>query len=344
MDITPELKERAQALHRDCFVADAHYDLLNLLAAKRLEGGRTDVFRMDYLEKIRAGGVDLLISSIFIDDRHVPEMALRRALDQIACMHEELAQCPDLVLCRSVAEIRAARAAGKIALLLSFEGVEPLGNDLNLLRAFYELGVRGIGIVWSRRNYAADGCFFQPRREGRKGGLTDFGARLADEAERLGMYLDVSHLNDEGFWDLCALTKRPFIASHSNCRALTPVARNLTDEQIAALAQRGGVMGMNACSDFVRLDAGGAGRADPDELAAHGAHVKQVAGAEHLCFGFDFCDEFRVGNNREPKDAVPFYDESWRLTAALLARGFSEDEVRGALGENLLKFLERTIG
>ena len=189
MDITPELKERAQALHRNCFVADAHYDLLNLLAAKRLEGERTDVFRTDYLEKIRAGGVDLLISSIFIDDRHVPEMALRRALDQIACMHDELAQCPDLVLCRSVGEIRAARAAGKIALLLSFEGAEPLGNDLNLLRVFYELGVRGIGIVWSRRNYAADGCFFQPRREGRKGGLTDFGARLADEAERLGMYL-----------------------------------------------------------------------------------------------------------------------------------------------------------
>ena len=344
MDITPELKERAQALHRNCFVADAHYDLLNLLAAKRLEGGRTDVFRTDYLEKIRAGGVDLLISSIFIDDRHVPEMALRRALDQIACMHEELAQCPDLVLCRSVGEIRAARAAGKIALLLSFEGAEPLGNDLNLLRVFYELGVRGIGIVWSRRNYAADGCFFQPRREGRKGGLTDFGARLADEAERLGMYLDVSHLNDEGFWDLCSLTKRPFIASHSNCRALTPVARNLTDEQIAALAQRSGVMGMNACSDFVRLDANGVGRADPDELAAHGAHVKKVADAEHLCFGFDFCDEFRIGNGREPKDAVPFYDESWRLTAGLLARGFSEDEVRGVLGENLLNFLERTIG
>lgn len=340
--LTEELKERAKSLHQKYFVADAHYDLLNLMAAKQIEGGRHNVIASDYLARMREGGLNLVISSIYLDSQHLPEMALRRALDQIACLHDELDSCPELALCRNVAEIRAAVAAGKLAILLSFEGVDPLGNDLRLLRIFYELGVRGVGLVWSRRNYAGDGCFSQPRREGRKGGLTDWGVELLEEAEHLGMYLDAAHLNDEGIADLCNFAQKPFMSSHSNCRALTPVPRNLTDTQIVEIANRGGVIGMNCCAGFTRLVKDGPATAE--ELSAHGAHIRDLVGAKHLCFGFDFCDEFRISDGRPAADSVAYYDRMWELTAHLLERGFSEEEVRGVMGENLLSFLEKTIG
>ncbi len=346
LEITPEVRARAARLHRECLVADAHYDLLCMVYQKRIVQGRRGVIETDYLPALRKGGVDLLICSLFIDDPFLPEMALRHALDQIACLREEIAESRGkIALCRSSGEIRAAREAGKLAILLSFEGVEPLGSDLSLLRIFYELGVRGIGLTWSRRNYAADGCFFSPVDEGRKGGITAWGVKLLREAERLGMYIDVSHLNDEGFWDLTKLTGRTFIASHSNSRALTPVMRNLDDGQIRALASRGGVMGMNCCSSFVRLN--GTGPATPAEMAEHGLHVKELVGAEHLCFGFDFCDELHDGGSSNASgsfDSLAFYDHVQDLTEQLILRGFTDEELKGVLGENILRVLERTIG
>ena len=340
MTVSPQLAARAKELQTRCFVADAHYDLLNLLARKRVDEGRRNVVATDYLPRWRAGGLNMIISSIFLDTMHVPELALRRALDQIAALHEELDECPEIALCRCVGEIRAAYTAGKIAVLLSFEGVEPLGSDLNLLRVFYELDVRGIGLVWNRRNSAADGLKVFGSRRG--GGLTEFGAALLDEAERLGMYIDVSHLTDEGFADVQRLTKRPFAASHSNSRALTNVPRNLTDDQLRAIAGRGGVIGLNCAQAFIRLHEGGPATAA--ELAVHAAHIKEVAGAEHICLGFDFCSEFRGSAGIMGQDSIDYYDHAWELTAGLLEQGFSEDEVEGVLGKNLLSFLERTIG
>lgn len=334
------VSEKAKRLHNDMFVADAHYDLLNFVASKRIEGGRSDIITADYLKRLRAGGIDLLICSIFLDDMHVPEMSLRRALDQISCLHEEMDESGALALCRNTKEIKAAAKNGKIAILLSLEGVEPIGNDLYLLRIFYELGVRGVGLTWNRRNYAADGCSVV---YGKKGyGLTDFGVSLVKRCEKLGMYVDVSHLNDAGFQSLCEIATRPFIASHSNCRALTPAARNLTDAQIRTIAERGGIIGLNSCGNFVRLS--GDKRVSAREMAVHASHIKGLVGGKHICFGFDFCDEMRANTGQAPLDAINFYDHSFELTAALLEEGFTEAEVVGIMGANLMSYLERVIG
>ena len=340
-----DARKRAEELHRESFVLDAHFDLLTFVLEKRQKGEKS-VIEKDYLPGLRAANVDVVISSLFVSDRFIPEMALRRALDMIAALHEEMAESPGLFsLCRNTAEIAAANARGEIAFLLSFEGLDPIGNDLSLLRVFYELGVRGIGLVWSRRNYVADGCFFDPVREGRKGGLTAFGVQVLDEAKRLGMYIDISHLNDEGVEDVFALYDGPVIASHSNCRALAPVMRNLTDDQISRLAERGGVMGMNACSVFV---------ADPDakavterDLADHVDHIRSLVGDGHVGFGFDFCDEIRdfaaPGPHRE-YDCIKGYGASVEFTAELLRRGYGEDVVRSIMGGSFLAFLKQTIG
>lgn len=337
--------ERAAALHEKCFVADAHFDLLPFVLEKR-EKGETSVIERYYLPDFREGRVNLAVSSLFLGNRYLPEMGLRRAMDYISALHSEMEESPGLFsLCRSTAEIKAANRKGELAILLSFEGLEPIGNDLSLLRIFYELGVRGVGITWSRRNYAADGCFFDSVREGQKGGLTEFGVRALQEALRLGMYMDISHLNDEGVEDAFALFDCPLMASHSNCRALVSSMRNLTDDQTSRLAARGGIQGMNTCSTFV---------GNPDEkivdekdLADHADHVARIAGHGIAAFGFDFCDEIRNFSTPGPHrnyDCIKGYPRIVDFTAELLSRGWSEKDVGGILGSNLLGFLKRTIG
>lgn len=345
MEHNTETALRARERHSSYFVADAHFDLLPLVLEKRLEG-RTKVIETDYLPSLREGNVDLVISSIFISNKFLPEMALRHALDQISALYSELEESPGFfTLCRNTTEIMAAKERGELAILMSFEGVEPLGSDLSLLRVFHALGVRGVGITWSRRNYAADGCFFKPVDEGGKGGLTDFGVRLVREAARLGMYLDVSHLNDEGLADVFSFHKGPVIASHSNCRTLAGTMRNLTDEQIRLLASRGGLMGMNVCSIFV----GDAEHATMNEaeLANHVDHIKKLVGTQAVGFGFDFCDEMRDFSGPGPfvnYDCIKGHANASLLTEQLLLRGYAEEEIENILGGNILRFLRSTIG
>jgi membrane dipeptidase len=282
-----------------------------------------------YLGDLRAAGVNVLICSLFVPNDYVPEMALRVALDQIGMLHCEMEESPGLfALCRNAAEVGRTVDAGQTALLLSFEGADPLGNDLVLLRPFYELGVRFLGLVWSRRNQAADGSHFQPMTEGTAGGLTPFGVALIGEAERLGMIVDVSHLNDAGFADVVRFAKRPFIASHSNARALCDVARNLTDAQIVDLASRGGVMGLNNMLNFVYPKSGEEperpdsppsvripeGRSVWEGLLEHARHIIDLAGEDHVGFGFDLCEFGKPEEERNRsvfrtyRDTIPFVE------------------------------------
>lgn len=309
-------------------VVDAHYDLLNDVFRLRRKGERKVIERF-YLSDLRTAGVNVLICSLFVSNDYVPEMALRVALDQVGMLHCEMEESPGLFsLCRNAEEVKQTVEAGRTALLLSLEGADPLGSDLVLLRVFYELGVRFLGLAWSRRNQAADGCHFRPMREGTTGGLTPFGVVLVEEAQRLGMIIDVSHLNDAGFSDMLTFASRPFIASHSNARALCGSARNLTDDQIRALAARGGVMGLNNMLHFV-WPYEDSERPDPDSppalqvpegrrawegLLDHARHIVEIAGEDHVGFGFDLCefskpeDERDLSVFRNYRETVPFIE------------------------------------
>ena len=337
--------EKARELHQKHLVVDAHFDLLPLVLGKRLRG-ETRVIERDYLPSLREGGIGLVVSSLFVPNEYLPEMGLRRALDLVSALHAEMEESPGLfTLCRNTQEIRNAWQKGQLAILLSFEGLEPIGNDLALLRIFYELGVRGIGMTWSRRNYAADGSFFNPVEEGQKGGLTEFGVKVAREAARLGMYLDISHLNDEGVEDLFHSYQGPVMASHSNCRALVPSMRNLTDDLIRKLASSGGVMGMNVCSTFVGNP--DLKKLDEKDLADHIDHIRDLVGADYVGFGFDFCDEMRDFTKPGPHrnyDCIKGHPHSVEFSAELLARGYSEADMVKLIGGNFLRFLEKTIG
>ena len=339
--------ERARALIAGAFAMDAHFDLGCDLDDRR-EMGAKSVYTDRHEELVRFGGWNCLVSSLFIHSWQLPEMGLRKALDQISALLAEAEEQPEkIALCRSMVEVEAANVTGRTAILLSFEGVDPIGSDLSLLRIFHELGVRAVGLAWSRRNYAADGCTFSPVVEGAKGGLTAFGVQVLEECERLGMLVDVSHLNDEGFADVVRFAKKPFIASHSNCRALVPHMRNLTDEQIRFVADRGGVIGMNCCSAFVSQ--GKNGRVGPRGLVPHMQHIVKLVGDDCVGLGLDCCDRLADFRQAPPSlggtyDTVPDHGHLPELVAWMLDAGFSDESVVKILGGNFRRVYSEVIG
>lgn len=328
-------------------ILDAHFDvLMDIVHFRRL--GESAVFEARHLPELRAAGVNALICSVFIEDSYLPERGLREALAQIAALREDIGGSREhLALCTDTKQAAEAMERGKIALFLSLEGAEPIGNDLLLLRTFYDLGVRLLGLTWSRRNYAADGCEFKwSDAPERPGGLTRFGRQLVEKAQGLGMVIDVSHINDPGFEDVAALTAKPFIASHSNCRALCDSARNLKDSQIKAIAASGGVIGMNCYSPFVSEDA--AGRT-AEKLLSHIEYIGSLVGFEHVGLGLDICDcldSIAAAYPRGPQSGDLFQKHSEAGTGLIqeIRARYPDSVADMILGGNFFRVLEEVLG
>jgi membrane dipeptidase len=328
-------------------VVDAHSDILSDILGRR-SAKQTGILSSTWLPAMDAAGIDVRLLAIYSGPEHLPEQALRRALDQIAALHAELEESPRAALCVSHREVVQAVAEGKKAFLLSLEGAEPLGSDLGLLTIFHRLGVRALGITHALRNYAADGAFFEPVRTGTVGGLSDFGVALVERAQALNMLVDVSHLNDPGFWDVVALARKPIIASHSNCRALRDHPRNLTDEQIKAVADTGGFIGLNSINRFVEPP-------DLPHLLDHLDRLVRIAGVEHVGLGLDFCHyllehKSPVARSAMRKGAYLSVTGLERdadvpkLPKLLAERGYTPDAIDGIMGENFLRLFKEIVG
>ncbi|MFN8622924.1 MAG: membrane dipeptidase [Chloroflexota bacterium] len=263
-------------------MADSHNDLLLGVLHQR-ERGHADPFGDFWLPQLRAGNVVLQVLPIYTEEQFIGEGALRRALLVIEAARELAALHPDdVAIVETGAQLREAIASGRIALVLAFEGMEPVGSDLAVLDTFFRLGVRIASFTWNRRTAFADGA-----GENDTGGrLTRLGVAALAHMERIGMVLDVSHLSDAGLWHVADLAKQPFVASHSSCRALRAHPRNLPDEGLRAIAASGGFIGINAFGGFLRET-----DATVDDFVAHIRHAVEVAGAEHVGLGMDFVDD-----------------------------------------------------
>lgn len=209
---------------------------------------------------------------------------LRNALYEQAEAHGDV-----IAMAHNYEQIQENRRAGRASAILTMEDGRMVQGRMEKLQALYAKGVRAMTLTWNMPN-----CFGYPHTEDRGGmqkGLTTFGKEAVEEMNRLGMLIDVSHLSDGGFWDVAALSEKPFIASHSNCRALTPHTRNLTDDMIVLLADKGGVAGLNLCPEFVsrvRKNEAAAMRSSVEDLAAHVLHFINVGGEECVGIGSDF--------------------------------------------------------
>ncbi|REJ34038.1 MAG: peptidase [Bacillota bacterium] len=324
------MKEAAAALHRRAVVVDAHCDtVLDLAAGRRRLGVRSAQGHVD-LPRLREGGVDVQFFAHFVEPRCRREQALKRFLELYdAFMAEAEANARDLAVVSTWTQLEEALAQGRIAAVIAIEGGDLLCGSLEVLRCLRRLGVGVLGLTWNERNDLADGV----GEAARAGGLTRFGRQVVAEMNRLGMVIDVSHLAEPGFWDVLDLTSQPVIASHSNARAVCDHVRNLTDDQIRALAANGGVMGLNFCPPFVDPH-----RADVDRLVDHALHVLELVGPDHLGLGSDFDGILETPAGLEDAGRFP------RLTEALLKRGVDENTVAKILGGNFLRVLRQVWG
>jgi membrane dipeptidase len=322
-----------EALHRSSIVFDGHCDTLlrvvedQLKLAERSSEGHID------LPRLREGGVTAQVFAMFIEDRYLPAGAAKQTLRVLDAFYRELeANADALVLATKAAHVEQAKAAGKVAAIIGCEGAESLEGEIALLRMFHRLGLRLLTVAWSRRNQAADGAW--EARTG--GGLTRFGVKLVEECNQLGILLDISHLSPAGVKDVLDLTSAPVVASHSNARALCPNPRNLTDEQLVALAEKGGVIGVTFVPGFISEQNE---EASLDKLLDHVDHIVQVAGVEHVGLGSDF-DGFRPPAPAGLEDATHLPD----ITAGLVERGYSEGDVRKVLGLNWMRVFRQAVG
>lgn len=324
----------AQATENPVFF-DAHSDLLNSVIEEHALG-RQDVIATDFLPAIEASNIAFRVAAVFIEDSFLPEQALRRALDMIAVLYGELDRTDALELVTTADQLGSE--PGTYKLILGLEGAEPLTGDLALLDIFHRLGLRVLTLTHARRNAAGDGCFYDPTDAGHPGGLTAFGVDVLDRARDLGILIDVSQLNIPGFWDVVEFGDDPFIASHSNCRALHDHPRNLTDEQLAAIAAANGVVGIASVSAFV-----GDGTPDLDDFLDHVDHAVAVAGIDHVGFGFDFFEyliPYRAGwTEIDPPfggtvNGIRGDSDVRSLVTALADRGYNDDEIASLCHEN----------
>ncbi|MBN1224445.1 MAG: dipeptidase [Candidatus Aminicenantes bacterium] len=329
-------------------LVDVHSDFLMDVVEKK-SSGRKSVIEEDWVPGMRRAGINLRVAAVYVDEKFVPDMALRRAMQLVSALLSEERESPSIRLCRSYADIEESQAEDKIGLILALEGVEPLLNDIRLLPVFHALGLRVMSLTHSRRNFAADGAPFFPEKAGTLGGLTEFGSRLVREAQDLGILIDVTHINDTGFWEVMDIIKGPVIATHSNCRSLCDHPRNFTDDMIKAVAERGGVIGLlHYC--FGSLDGKNQTIA---HYCDHLEHMVEVAGIEHVGFGFDFCEYLMQYLSQEEYDRLPVIitdklaqndltkdEDIPRLIAGLKERGFKDEEIALIQGGNFLRLFK----
>ena len=310
-------------------IFDAHSDLPTFIYDER-GSGKTHVLE-DNFERFFAPGIGARVMAIWTrPDRR--SNATVYGLEVLNALRRDIEESERFELVTTVEGMKKAIEEGRVALWLGLEGGEPIGESIHLLEVFHRLGLRVLTLTWSLRNAIGDGVF---ERTG--GGLSNFGREVVGKAEELGILVDLSHINEAGFWDVLDVTAFPVIASHSNARELCDHPRNLTDEQIKAIAERDGVIGAVAIPSFIHRE-----HATLERYVEHIAYMVDLAGYKHVGLGFDFV-YYLPGWSGKSVDG--FEDES-RIPHLLekLGENFSEKEVEAITFKNFERVFERVVG
>ena len=326
---------------------DIHSDYAIQLYRERLDGD-PDALLSKHLPMLNEGAVTMEVLTVGgdfeIDSLELWDMTLvLRIIDATLEAIDAHSEAFQLILTR--ADLARMHSRDRIGVMLALEGIRCLGDSPELLRVLRRLGLRSVILTHNHRNLAADGC-----SEALAGGLSGAGRKLVAEIRRLGMVLDLVHLSVPSFWDAMDHFDGPPVVSHSNARALCTHARNLDDEQIRAVGERDGVIGLNFLSLFIDEDRA---RANFDRLADHAVHIASIAGARSLALGPDFADyyvdamERWIRRDGLPADLMSFVpggeDVRWlpAFLDTLLRRGFTLDEIEGIAGRNALRVYDR---
>ena len=332
-------------------IIDMHFDLPIDLYEKR---ERRDVLETEFLPEFEAGNISVVGAAIYIEDRYLsatgrtrrgePQNGLRVALDQIARLYAETGASEHFAICKNYREIQTAREAGKVAFLITMEGVEPLGTDLNQLRVFYELGVRSIGLTHARTNAAGHGGVFAASGSPIEG-LTAFGREVVRECDTLGVIIDLAHINPAGFDEVLSITTKQPIVSHTNVRRFYDIERNISDEQIKMIGERRGVIGVNCILVSPREE-----ESTLDHYVDHIEHIANLIGIDSVGIGFDFFEFIyrQWPESRQKELAAKFttprfipdltnHSHASNLTRRLIERGFGDEQIEKILRGNWIR-------
>jgi membrane dipeptidase len=380
MTITPDQDERALRLHDECLIADfsphgepiPHTERTEKAMAAALElgglaaalGGLWDEYLREIEEdgeaharrheEVARGGVDALQVTLGAIEMNMHDWDA--TLRDAARWRRRAAIGGDVEVCETPAALRAARAAGRTGVMLGLQDTLQIGSDLSRLETLHSLGVRVVQLTYNRRNLVGDGC-----TEPHQSGLSRFGVELVRKMNELGIVVDVSHCGDGTTVEAIEVSERPIAFTHTACRALYEHPRAKTDEQLRLLADNDGYVGIVTVPFF--LKSSGAAIAD---AVAHIAHAAEIVGIENVGVGTDWgfwttdwpaelrpatMRAFRGAGGFRPEDGLelgiglgPFVEwgDRLHLTRGLVEGGFGDEEIRGLLGDNWLRFLERS--
>jgi membrane dipeptidase len=362
---------RARRINAQALGIDSHIDTIQrVLIGHEDLAVRGSTGHADF-PRLREGGMKAPFFALWCPVYYKGSEAVRRTLELRDAMQSVLDAHPDQIeLATTAADIERIVKARKIAAFLAIEGGHQIADDLAVLREYYRRGIRAMTLTHFRNNNWADSSTDTPRHNG----LTDFGKSVVREMNRIGMLVDVSHVSDKTFYDVIAVSTKPVILSHSSCRALSDVPRNVTDDMLRALAKNVGVIGINFGEGFInpkdaeRLRAAIAGASQaPDatgkalddyaaeeyrrdvatahkafatieDVVAHIDHVVKIAGIDHVGIGSDYDGISSPPQGLEDVSKMP------ALTAALLKHGYSEPDILKILGGNTLRVIRAVTG
>ena len=352
-----------QKVHKSALLIDTHNDITSRTVdgydiGKAKNDGHTNLTAM------RDGGIGAQFFAVFVAANYVNgNRSAHRTLDMIDTVrHDIVARYPnDFVFAGSADDIERIHKQGKIAALMGIEGGHAIEDSLRLLRDYYELGIRYMTLTHSNTNNWADSSGDMDKAGVQHhNGLTDFGKQVVREMNRLGMMVDISHVADKTFWDALEVSAAPPFASHSSCRAISNVPRNMTDDMIVALAKKGGVVQVNFACEFLSQKTADASKdllpkiiaargennralmeeyrknvppATLADVVAHIDHIVKIAGVGAVGLGSDFDGIQCAPTNLEDVSKFP------NLTRALLEKGYSADDIRKIYGGNLLRVM-----
>ncbi|MBD0369454.1 MAG: membrane dipeptidase [Pyrinomonadaceae bacterium] len=367
------LWRRALEIHRKAIVVDGHNDITSPMIDEGYDLGTPSVgkYHTD-IARMKQGGMTGQFFSIYVDQKYAKEGgSARRAMDMIDSVYRLAERYPNnFFIATSTADIRRAKRQKKIAALMGIEGGHAIENSLGALRDFYRLGIRYMTLTHNNTNDWADSCCDTARNNG----LSDFGREVVREMNRLGMLIDISHVSDKTMSDVLDVSSAPIIASHSSARALANHRRNIPDELLRRIAKNGGVVMVNFFPGFIDqkvIDAGAERNArlkpqldalseqykdnparlqeERNKLFAanplpvtplsilidHIDHIAKVAGIDHVGLGSDFDGVPSLPQGMQDIAQLP------NITYELLKRGYTEQDIRKVLGENLLRAFAR---
>lgn len=323
-------------------VFDAHSDIWTDVTMRSLKG-ESDIFSKYHLERLRKGEIEGGIFVIWIDPPHATIRPYERFLEIAEAIKKEISVSKDFVIVKNYEDIQKAIEQNQFYIIIGAEGLSPIGENLDFIDTYYDLGARHAMLTWNEQNALATGAKGDVTR-----GLTELGKKAVKKMINKKMIIDVSHLNEKSFWDLTELVEGPIIASHSNAKALCNVARNLTDEQLLKMRDLDAVIGLNAFNEFVHSDIT---QQNIDNFVKHAVYIADKIGAEHIGCGFDFfeflpsetSDSF--SNQKSPiTEGLEDYSKVPNFVKKLEEVGFTKKEIEGICYGNFHRVIKKILG